>query len=704
MPTESTARRLARVGGLCALACLGVAQLQTNAEGYSSTDLASGFDIPALGGANSIGVTAATIGDMNGDGYDDFVIGSPSRGDSKPSENEDIVAVVFGGEHLRSIQDLDLNQLTPDQGLIFYTSDDGVSKNTGRTVSSAGDINADGFDDLLIGATGANRFRGIVYVVFGGRFGSPENRVNLETLPAENGLTLVGDAIDRFMGLGAARAGDVNGDGFDDVIVSAPQSAGGRASSGRSYIVYGGPDFAERAANPGAEINLANMDPQQGFIVQGASNVWAGWSVAEAGDVNNDGFGDVLIGSNDSRNEAQFSGVAYVIYGGNLSLPQNTLDLEALTPAQGLTIKTSVPNARLGYTVGGVGDVNEDGFDDVLISTKLLQNAQDSFETSYLILGAENNGDERELSVDVLMPERGFSIESLGRSGDFGVPVAVGNINGDGRNDFAVGRHPGLSQLLGSEDWSENTETQIRAALDSIIVLPEVNVASASMNGDFDGDGFDDLIATDGEDAYVRFGGQTGTETPGIRRFVGTSDIDRFFGAVGHQIFFEIGHGDTVRAGAGPDWIFVRDESFAVIDGGRGTDFILLRPDVAPRSRYEFDLTPPQRIIRSIEGLKIAGRSFTTLKIDEQSVYRISDDRKDGITSLRIFGDRGDTVSFTDTGWTYIGRSYFIGYFDADPYRPYTYNTFQKGNAQVHVIARTKIVRPEGPGVTFVAN
>ncbi|MCX7418014.1 MAG: integrin alpha [Planctomycetia bacterium] len=259
---------------------------------------------------------------------------------------------------------IDLAALSAAQGTTIFGADE--LDESGRSVSSAGDVNGDGFDDLLIGAYLASASgngkpaAGDSYVIFGGA--SLPATIDLATLGAA-GITIFGaEAYDR-SGISVSSAGDVNGDGFDDLLIGAYRgdaSGNGKLAAGDSYVIFGG------ASLPTA-INLATLGAAGVTIFGADADDISGSSVSSAGDVNGDGFDDLLIGARDadaSANGKLSAGESYVIFGG-ASLPQ-TINLATLGAA-GVTIFGADASDRSGISVSSAGDVNGDGFDDLLI-------------------------------------------------------------------------------------------------------------------------------------------------------------------------------------------------------------------------------------------------------------------------------------------------------------------------------------------------
>ena len=220
--------------------------------------------LPANGGDGSIGVTlfgvdagdrsgrvVNHIGDMNGDGLDDLLIGALG-GESY---------VVFGKADWLASPTLTLNVATLDgtNGFTLF----GVDSSDG---SGVGDVNGDGFDDLLIGASNAYA-SGASYVVFGKADWSASPTLRLAALDGTNGFTLFGVDERDYSGGAVSGAGDVNGDGFDDLLIGAHYGSGAgnaRTYAGESYVVFGKADWS---ASP--TLDLATLNGINGFTLFG---------------------------------------------------------------------------------------------------------------------------------------------------------------------------------------------------------------------------------------------------------------------------------------------------------------------------------------------------------------------------------------------------------------------------------------------------
>ena len=163
-------------------------------------------------------------------------------------------------------------------------------------MSTAGDVNGDGVDDLLIGAFGADPngiYSGASYVVFGGAGVGSGGNIELSALDGTNGFRLSGVAAYDYSGRAVSTAGDVNGDGVDDLLIGADRADPNGDFSGASYVVFGG-----AGVGSGGNLELSALDGTNGFRLSGvAAGDLSGLAVSTAGDVNGDGVDDLLIGA-----------------------------------------------------------------------------------------------------------------------------------------------------------------------------------------------------------------------------------------------------------------------------------------------------------------------------------------------------------------------------------------------------------------------
>ena len=212
------------------------------------------------------------------------------------------------------------------------------------SVASAGDVNGDGYDDILIGAYGnkdVGRRAGQTYLIFG----KPCNWT-MDTDLSIPDASFHGEDSNDYSGWSVAGAGDVNGDGFDDILIGACYNNDGGSCGGQTYLIFG------KAFGWMMDTCLSASDAS----FQGEdNNDNSGWSVAGAGDVNGDGFDDILIGGCENDYGGNSAGQTYLIFGKASGWSMDT-DLS--------TSKASFlgeANDYSGYSVAGAGDVNCDG-------------------------------------------------------------------------------------------------------------------------------------------------------------------------------------------------------------------------------------------------------------------------------------------------------------------------------------------------------
>jgi hypothetical protein len=377
---------------------------------------AQGFIIQGDAPGDIAGRSVASAGDVNGDGFADVIVSAPWGDDGGTSAGEAYVvfggaggfgaAVTIGGV---TRQVVDLTTLSAAQGFVIQGDAPGDHVGYGNNALSAGDVNGDGFADLIVGARGGDdggTNAGEAYVVFGGAggFGTPvavggvtRQVLDLTTLSAAQGFIIQGDAAFDYAGTSVASAGDVNGDGFTDLIVGAHSGDDGGTNAGEAYVVFGGAGGFGAPVGGRQVLDLTTLSAAQGFVIQGdAAFDYAGYSVASAGDVNGDGFADLIVGATYGDDGGTNASEAYVVFGGAGGfgkavtiggVTRQVLDLTTLTPAQGFIIQGDAPGDNAGTGVASAGDVNGDGFADLIVGAFKGDDGGPGAGEAYVIFG-----------------------------------------------------------------------------------------------------------------------------------------------------------------------------------------------------------------------------------------------------------------------------------------------------------------------------
>lgn len=662
-------------------------------------------DAQAINGLNKedwFGYGATAAGDVNGDGFDDVIIGAPQH-DSNGSDSG-AAYVLFGNA---SGILADLKSVASGYGG-FVIKGESAGDKAGFAVAGNADINGDGLDDVVVGAPYASPLgdeSGKVYVVFGK---TDSNAVELSDIAEDNnpgGFVMTGHGSWDHVG-GSLVLGDFNADGLADISIgevsrSDTEAAFGLGSirnwvSNLHYTVFGKTDGQSIALG-----DLADESQTQGFaIVESGRRVnirhYFGAQTLPVGDFNSDGWDDVIfnMGVNDEP-----GGESYVLSG------RSDLTAISKTDAEAMSIKITPEaanysldwdarsiNSLPGFITAPAGDINGDGIADIaMLSPDSNCCESHSNPRAYVIFGQNEGLDSVDLA-QIAQGNGGFIIENDFSNVTFSSWIAVfgaiggaGDVNGDGFDDLLIGDQyadngNGRYFLV----YGKTSQTPVYL---SDIALGNGGFSSAGnpadalghwvgTAGDINGDGIADMLMaapmaspegqTNVGTVYVMLG--KGDE---ITHWGGTAnDVVSLGGDVANKVaagegddrIVKSANDDVIFAGPGNDEITLLDNNIRRIDGGQGYDALVLSGQ-----NIVLDLASRGDAVRSIELIDIRGSGANQLAFNKN----ISSNG-----SVTVKGDADDIVYSTNQNWNEAGTTVIDGV---------TYQVYTAGDAELHL-------------------
>lgn len=379
--------------------------LMGRSEGFLSFFNLSGADASFMGESpvDRAGFDVAGVGDVNGDGLNDILIGAPDDDDA--GNNAGQTYLIFGktsGWEMRTdLSNADASFVGESSGNV-----------SGFALAGVGDVNGDGFDDFIIGAPW-NESRGQVYLILGKAEGW-----QMRTPLSQSDASFLGETTGSDAGWYVSGGGDYNGDGLSDILIGAPKW---NQALGRAYLIFG------KETGWAMRTNLNQADASFNGV---ETREEVGWSLADLGDVDGDGFGDFLLGAPGDQDIGSVADNSHLVYGKASGWAKNTPVTQAAAKFVG-----EHPNDDSGWNVGPAGDVNGDGFNDFLIGA--YRSSANGYRSgkAYLYLG----GPDRYSGLYPLsIPHASFIGQNAGDIAGWSVNL-LGDINGDGYDDFSVG-------------------------------------------------------------------------------------------------------------------------------------------------------------------------------------------------------------------------------------------------------------------------
>ena len=642
---------------------------------------------------NDTGARVSSAGDVNGDGYDDLLIGSLYE------NGTGAVYLVFGGDDLGFTDLADFSDLSNGDTTEAVKISGANAGDYFGSVAGIGDFDGDGYDDIIVGAWGADpngSKSGSSYVIYGD---DNLDDMDVASLATGAGFALVGDTAQDLSGFAVSSAGDFNGDGYDDLLVSADRDDATATDAGTSYLIFGG------ATRPTADILLDDDLDSAGIRLTGeAAGDFSGLELASVGDVNGDGYDDVVVGALKHNN---YNGASYVVYGN-----EDGTDISLSAATAGVDKWSGASDQQFGYDVYSAGDFNGDGFDDLIIAgVDYSLNSQDpdtataaanltaaNKEVAYLVFGSESIGDKTH--TELINDGDAIAIEDSNIGYYSTVKVAgLGDVNGDGFDDIMMS----VAVYNGSENvyvvfGSESPESIDVADRDFTgVVLSGVDdtpapTGSIAYAGDINGDGLRDILLGDYDADYTPDGGtlragagityliygddfgndDSVSSATGVNINVNNDADGIVFGTSANDTINNIRNNDVANGGAGDDSFEVDRTGSIYVDGGAGDDLLTIKRD--------FDLRTDDVSFLGIETIRLRHNSQNidlTLNVDQLIDLPDARDLSDA-SALTIFGDAGDTLTID-----MLGGAALTGVADAteNGYTDYSFN----GNVVLHL-------------------
>lgn len=553
-------------------------------------DSASNIIIDGVNAGDRAGAAVGAIGDLNGDGRGEILVGAPGM-ENGAAVDAGAAFVVWGRA---SPGGVDLGDPFSADGGGFVMKGEAAGDAAGTALASVTDLNGDGKAEIVVGSPGNDAGgvdAGAAYVVWGKATGTIVRLASVAT--GTGGYKIVGEAAGDEAGRVVGTVSDLNGDGKAEILVGAPDSNAGGAQSGAVYVVFG--------KSTTSKVLLGTVaGGTGGFRIDGMAGDQAGSALTGLGDVNGDGKADILIG-------APGSDSAYVVFGKSGTAKVDLADVASGVGGFRIIAESGGDLARM--SVAGGADLNRDGVSDLVIGTPDNGEGGSEGGAVYVVWGGGTG------TVDLSLVAQGIGgAKVVGPAGSLtGATVAIASdVDGDGTSDLMIGA-PGRGEsayvLFSDSSWQPDTNIYgtngddvidvgyggrhvVGAGADSILGLDgndtisggggddtiEGNGGDDTLSGDAGkdwldgGTGIDLMTGGDGNDSYVvDMPLDTVVELPG-------GGVDTVYAATGYTLGAEVENlvltQSAVGTGNGLDNQITGSDGGDVIDGAAGADLM----------------------------------------------------------------------------------------------------------------------------------
>ncbi len=447
--------------------------------GLAATELNTFVEFTGEAAGDGAGSGLSIAGDVNGDGYDDFLIGASTNDDA--ANNAGAAYLIYGSA--TKLTSIDLS----DSSVVKFSGEN-AGDLTGSRVSAAGDVNGDGYDDFLISTTSKDASAGAAYLIYG----KSAAHTSL-SLSDSSVVEFSGESAGDYAGDNISAAGDINQDGYDDFLISASGDDDNGDGAGAVYIIYGqATQLTSTSLSSGSIIKITGENAGDGLA-----------SGLTAGDLNGDGYTDIIMNAPNNNDAAAYAGKIYVIYGQAPPIYSGVVDTLASASFTGEAAQDFV-----GGSMSAEADVNGDSYADLLIGAANHDGDGANSGAAYLIYGQADTLSSVNLNDSSVIK---FTGEEAGDIAGIDLTL-IPDVNGDGYGDIFIGASMddtnaadagaayliyGQADTLTSMDLSDSSIEKFLGQ-DSMDIAGDVIGSS----GDINGDGFSELLLS----AYYRTG------------------------------------------------------------------------------------------------------------------------------------------------------------------------------------------------------